>query len=441
MTLLEDRLAALGVRVPDLLLPTPEVDLHRWAVIACDQYTSRPRYWKEVDELVGDAPSTLRLTYPEVYLDDPDRQHRVDAINSAMRDYLQRGLLREHKNCMVLVRRDTSVGSRWGLLVALDLDAYSWDSGDRTLIRATEGTVLDRLPPRVAVRRDAELELPHILVLIDDPARTVIEPLAARTETLPTLYDLDLMMGGGHVRGWAVSDAASLTHVCDALEAIHSALDPADPLLFAMGDGNHSFATAKQTWNELKPTLPEADRRNHPARFALVELTNIYDEAMVFEPIHRVLVGLTRDTFENELAQHCDSYTRSEATGLDPLLAQLTTPDQGDASTQLFGLRDRDGYALYTLTHPSGSIPAATVQSVINALVENGSCTVDYIHGAQAAADLVAGQDTLAIFLTAVPKESFFSTIHADGALPRKTFSLGEADDKRFYLEARRITR
>lgn len=429
----ESTLARIGVQVADILLPRADVDLERWAVVACDQYTAQPDYWAAVEEIVADAPSTLRLIYPEVYLGEQDPGARIDAINASMRDYLARGLLDVYEHTMVLVRRETATGVvRWGLMVALDLERYSWNAEDRTLIRATEGTILDRIPPRKQVRKDAPLELPHIMVLISDIALSVIEPLAAASGGLTPVYDTPLMQHGGRVTGWAVPQD-SLPRVADALAALHDALDPAAPLLFAMGDGNHSFATAKSCWEDIKPTLAEADRATHPARYALVEIENIFDPGLEFEPIHRVLFDTTRDAFEAELARHCASFT---ATPADSVADLMTTVEA--ATTQTFGYCDATGHATYALVDPAASIPAGTLQLVIDALVDAGH-EVDYIHGAGTTSEIGAREGNLGLFLPAVPKDSFFASIVDDGALPRKTFSLGEADDKRYYLEARSI--
>jgi hypothetical protein len=429
----EQTLARIGVRLADILLPRPDVDLERWAVVACDQYTAQPGYWAAVEQLVGDSPSTLRLIYPEVYLGEPQPQARIDAINTSMRDYIERGLLDTYEKTLLLVRRQTATGVvRWGVMVALDLEQYSWNAGDRTLIRATEGTILDRIPPRKQVRKDAPLELPHIMVLISDPARSVIEPLATLSDEATPLYDATLMQHGGRVTGWSVP-AAAIPAFADALAALHDALDPADPLLYAMGDGNHSFATAKSCWEDLKTTLTNAERETHPARWALVEIENIFDPGLEFEPIHRVLFDTPRDVFEAELARHCASYTVKPARTTAEVMERVAS-----ATEQTFGYCDQDGYAAYTLTDPASSIPAGTLQAVIDALVAAGR-EVDYIHGSDATSEIGRRATHLGLFLPAVPKESFFASIVADGALPRKTFSLGEADDKRYYLESRRI--
>ncbi|HSN11822.1 MAG TPA: DUF1015 domain-containing protein, partial [Propionibacteriaceae bacterium] len=318
----DETLARIGVRLADILLPRAGVDLSRWAVVACDQYTAQPDYWARVEDLVGDSPSTLRLVYPEVHLGEPDPQARIDAINTAMRTYLDEGLFDTYESTLLLVRRETASGVvRWGVMVALDLEAYSWETGARTLIRATEGTILDRIPPRKRIRENATLELPHILVLISDPARSVIEPLTAAARLTPA-YDVELMEHGGHVTGWAVP-AEAVPAFADALARLHDGLDPADPLLFAMGDGNHSFATAKSCWEDLKPTLSDAERETHPARWALVEIENIFDEGLEFEPIHRVLFDTSREDFEAELSRHCASYTVSPATSVDEVMSRV----------------------------------------------------------------------------------------------------------------------
>jgi Protein of unknown function (DUF1015) len=429
----EQTLARIGVRLADILLPRPDVDLQRWAVVACDQYTAQSDYWAAVEELVKDTPSTLRLIYPEVFLGEPHPQSRIDAINASMRDYLERGLLDTYEETLLLVRRETTAGVvRWGVMAALDLERYSWNTDDRTLIRATEGTILDRIPPRKRIRENAPLELPHIMVLISDAARSVIEPLAAMSNSLTPVYDVELMQDGGRVTGWAVP-AQALPSFADALAALYDGLDPSDPLLFAMGDGNHSFATAKSCWEDLKTTLSDAERETHPARWALVEIENIFDQGIEFEPIHRVLFDTPREVFETELARHCASYVVSPSSTIAQLIESVS-----NATEQTFGYCDWSGYATYTLTEPEASIPAGTLQAVIDALVAAGR-EVDYIHGTEATSALGRRGANLGLFLPAIPKDSFFASIITDGALPRKTFSLGEADEKRYYLEARRI--
>lgn len=429
-------LARVGVRAPDILLPRPGTDLNAWAVVACDQFTSQPEYWQQVTELVGDKPSTLNLVFPEVHLGQPDSEARIAAINAAMRRYLADGLFASYPQTMVLIRRETGHGAvRWGLMVALDLEHYSWADDARTLIRATEGTILDRLPPRVRVREAAAVELPHIMVLISDDARRVVEPLAAATSRLTQLYDTELMLGGGRVTGWAVNSSDDLAGVAAGLGALHAGLDPDNPLLFAMGDGNHSFATAKSIWENIKSSLTAEQFENHPARFCLVEMENIHDAGLDFEPIHRVLFHTDRTIFEHALAARCHRFGRTPSPNLEDTLSQIESQD-----AQRFGYLDADGFALYELDGPGASIAAGTLQRVIDSLLADGQAEVDYIHGADVAEQLGSRDGNLALLLPPVAKDAFFNSIVADGALPRKTFSLGEAEDKRYYLEARRLT-
>ncbi len=431
---IDERLAAVSVRVPDVLVPVDGVDLSRWAVVACDQYTSQPDYWAAADAWVGDDPSTLRLVFPEVYLEELDGDARIASINATMQAYVDERLFRTLPRTMVLVGRTTAAGvTRWGLMLALDLEAYSWAADSRTPIRATEGTILDRLPPRVRIRENAALELPHIMVLIDDPGRTVIEPLVARRAALTKVYETELMLGGGHIAGWAVSSDADLGGVADALAGLAATTDPDNPLLYAMGDGNHSFATAKSIWETVKATVPPTEWTDHPARYCLVELENIFDDGIAFEPIHRVLFGVSREAFEAELGRHCGGFTYEPCADLGQLQALMSGPGQR------IGSCSAAGYGVYVLDSPDGAIAAATVQHVVDALLAVGAGTVDYIHGDDVTAELGSAPGNLGLFLPAVAKDTFFAAIVADGALPRKTFSMGEAPEKRYYLEARRI--
>ncbi len=431
-----DALRQVGVRLADILLPIPDVALDTWAVVACDQYTAQPEYWAETDAIVGDAPSTLRLIYPEVYLaESADAgRARIATINETMASYLDAGLFDTYGNGLILLRRETESGAvRWGVMVALDLEHYSWEADARTLIRATEGTILDRIPPRQRIRENAPLELPHIMVLISDPQGTVIEPLADTTDSHPVAYDTQLMQGGGRITGWHVTDDESIGSFASALTALSDTLDPDNPLLFAMGDGNHSFATAKSCWEAIKPSVPEAERADHPARYALVEIENIFDEGLEFEPIHRVLFDTPRDAFEAELARHCGSFSIERLDDVEEVMAAVET-----ATVQAFGYCDSDGYAVYVVDEPEAHIAAGTLQRVIDVLVGRGY-EVDYIHGVDVTDDLGRRPGNLGLFLAGIAKDTFFETMVSDGALPRKTFSMGEAADKRYYLEARAI--
>jgi len=431
------RLSALGVGVPDILVPNATVDLKKWAVVACDQYTSEKEYWHEVEEFVGEEPSTLRLIFPEAYLEDPDPSTRIAGINSKMEEYLRADLFKTYKESFFLVNRETGHGpGRWGLIVALDLEHYDYAKESRTYIRATEGTILSRIPPRKLIRKDAPLELPHILVLISDPHKTVIEPLIKVKQTLEKAYETDLMKGGGRLTAYQVSGESHLSQLADAFEVLHSQLDPKNPLLFAMGDGNHSLATAKSCWEDIKQELTPSERSTHPARYALVELENIFDPGLEFEPIHRVLFNIDRDTFLSYLSKACESYDLAPVQ----TLSELTDRLEHQSSIQNFGLVDSLGLVTIGLDGPQATIAAGTLQVVIDSiLLHEKSVQVDYIHGTEVTGSIGSKPGNIGLFLPALDKNVFFDTIVKDGALPRKTFSMGEAHEKRYYMEARRI--
>lgn len=318
-------------------------------------------------------------------------------------------------------------------MVALDLERYSWEKDSKSLIRATEGTILSRIPPRKEIRKDAPLEIPHIMVLISDEKRSVIEPLAAKTDSLKEVYDFDLMMNGGHLQAWAVDSDEDMAGVADAFDALTSSLDKDNPLLFAMGDGNHSFATAKSCWEDIKANLSEEERKNHPARFCLVELENIFDPGLVFEPIHRVLFNVPEDVFMEELSKNASKVNVEKVGCRNCIAKRIESQD-----VQSFGYCTKDKHAVVTLEGPSANIAAGTLQKVIDALISKGYA-VDYIHGADVTDKLGSEDGNIGLFLPAIDKGTFFDTIIKDGALPRKTFSMGEANEKRFYMESRKI--
>ena len=444
--------AGIGLQLPSLLLPRPGVDLTKWAVVACDQYTSQPDYWVRVDALVGDAPSTLRLILPEVYLGAADEAQRIQAIQATMRRYLTEGVLVSQPPGLVRLERETARGrTRKGLIVALDLEHYDFNPGAKTLIRPTEGTIIERLPPRVRVREEAPLELPHAMVLIDDLGRTVIEPLFA--EPLETLYDFPLMMDSGRVRGcrvehpvliqWVVEQLARLADPV-AFNARYGVSD--EPvLLYAMGDGNHSFATAKIIWENLKRAAPDpATVMNHPARHALVELVNLHDEGLEFEAIHRVAFGVDPARL---LAALADFFAAQDST-----LAVLDYPSweaarqawqemQRSPGRHVIAFVSQNRYGVLAIGQPRLTLPVAGLQAFLDQYLPGQSgASLDYIHGEDALEQLGAQPGNIGFYLPALAKEDFFRTVIRDGALPRKTFSIGEANEKRFYLECRRIS-
>lgn len=438
----------IGLHVPTILLPKPGIDLTRWAVIACDQYTSQPEYWHEVERLVGDSPSTLHLTFPEIYLDAPDQEARIRRINETMRRYLDEGVLVPQKPGFILVDRQTRhVASRKGLVVALDLEHYDLREGSKTLIRATEGTIVERLPPRIKVRENAAIELPHIMVLIDDPEKTVIEPLF--DQPLQPVYDVRLMMDGGRVRGWRIDDERHIRAIAEAIARL-AGLDvdenlgaEPDILLYAMGDGNHSFATAKAIWERLKAESSGLRAvMDHPARFALVELVNLHDEGLEFEPIHRVLFKVDPEAvlqaMKRYYAEAGTVVLCQDCGSMVEVKAWVQNHAREGAHVLPYAMQGRLGVA--TLDRPRHTLEVASLQTFLDDfLKQNPAAEIDYVHGDDAVLELSAKPGVMGFFLPALSKYHLFESIAKDGALPRKTFSMGEADEKRFYLECRKI--
>lgn len=432
----ENKFADLGVIVPEILLPKKGVDMTKWAVVACDQFTSQPEYWKSVEALVGDAPSTLRITLPEIFLEAPDKSSRIKKIHETMREYIDEQLF-ETKHAAVFTQRTIGGATRDGLIIALDLEQYDFRVGSQSLIRATEGTILDRIPPRVEIRNGASLESPHIMVLIDDPEMQVIEPLRAATNA-PPLYDFDLMMDGGHVSGWSIDETlleASFTSLRqlarpDAFRKRYGATEQHGVLLFAMGDGNHSLATAKTVWEMKKKDLPA----DHPLRYALVEIVNVHSPALVFEPIHRVLFGLTTDVVVAARKQWSD-LDIVKVAGREAMEKAVKTED----GKQKCGFISSEGYFVWTFMAPTSQLAVGTLQTFLDTLVKGGLAKIDYIHGAEEVSTLGRAAGNCGFYLPAMNKHDLFKTVIFDGALPRKTFSMGEANEKRYYLECRSI--
>lgn len=413
----------------DVLLPDfSKIDANKWSVVACDQFTSEPHYWEKAKELVGDSPSTLNLILPEVYLSETEK--RVPTVNANMREYID-GVLLSHPDTMIYIERTQSDGSvRHGVLLAVDLEEYEYTKGASSLIRATEATVIERIPPRVAVRRGARIELPHVMLLVDDPDRTVIEPLS-KADGIQTAYDFELMLGGGHIKGSYVSEAEQ-ERITSALTDLVSeenmtkryGKEGLAPLLFAVGDGNHSLASAKAAYEEVKAKLGDA-ASEHPSRYALCEVVNIHDEALKFEPIYRVMFGVDPEEFLSELGKYADS--------LD-----------GDAEAQtveyLYGEGENKKCGSIIFNKPYQQLTVGTLQTFIDEYIKkNPGVEVDYIHGEASVEALSAKEGALGFMFGGMQKSQLFKTVIFDGALPRKTFSMGHAEDKRYYLECRRI--
>lgn len=432
----------IGVQVADVLLPRPGIDLQKWAVIACDQFTSQPDYWEKVAALVGDAPSTFHLILPEVYLGTPEETRRIQSAQETMRRYLEANLFEAYTG-LIYVERTVGEKTRRGLIMALDLEKYEFTPGAQSLIRATEGTILERIPPRMRIREGALLELPHILVLIDDPERTVIEPVAEQSERLPLLYDFDLMLGSGHLRGRWVDDPSLEQQVVRALERLASpevfytkygVNHDKGVLLFAVGDGNHSLATAKSVWEKIKAQVGP----DHPARYALVEIENLYDEGLEFEPIHRVVFNAQRDMLTDLKAWFGERLTLQPCVSEEEMVDRVHCPPT--QNEHCFGVISPQGYWLAQVHQPDSNLPVGTLQTFLDAWLKQASgAKIDYIHGREVVVTLGRQQGNYGFYLPAMPKTELFRTVILDGVLPRKTFSMGEAIEKRFYMEARRI--
>lgn len=431
------------IRLPKLLMPREGIDLSKWAVIACDQYTSQPDYWNNADSIVGDAPSTLRLTLPEVYLEQPDVKERTAKIQDAMLRYQQDGTLTEYEPGMMLVERTTKSGTRRGVVLSFDLEAYDYQAGSQSLIRPTEKTVVERIPPRLAVREGASLELPHIMLLIDDPDRKVIEPLFADKDAFHKAYDTDLMLDGGHLSGWFVPEGKETAALIERLNGL------ADPetfnkkygltgehavLPYAVGDGNHSMATAKANWERIKQDLSEEERQDHPARFVLAEVVNIHDDSLEIEGIHRVLFHI----HPREVFQAADDFFR-----LHGGMAYCGDPKSAPSTNvQSFPCMFHGEQVTLCIVDSPWALPVATLQNFLDDFLEkNPKSHIDYIHGADVVRELSQDARNMGFLLPDPAKEDLFRGVILDGVLPRKTFSMGEAQEKRYYMEARKIVK
>ena len=425
---MNEKFKNLGFYPADILLPK-DADMTKWAVVACDQFTSQPEYWQAVEETVQDAPSTLRLILPEAKLNGPDVDKDIATINASMEKYLGEDVFKPLSGSLIYIERTQSDGKvRHGLIGMVDLDQYDFTPGSGALIRATEGTVLSRIPPRVKVRQDAPIELPHVMLLIDDPDKTVIEPLTAASGDMEKLYDFDLQQGGGHLTGWKLTDgqmdgvADALTGLCaDSEMQKKYGMSGVAPLLFAVGDGNHSLATAKQCYENLKKVTPESEWASLPARYALVEVVNNHDDALGFEPIHRVLFDVDHEDF---MAAFKAAYPNAHAGKGEGHVIEVVWEGHDD---------------FITVPDPKVQLAVGTLQGVIDEYLKSHGGEVDYIHGDEVTKELGSKPGNMGFLLPAMGKEQLFKTVMADGVLPRKTFSMGHAQDKRYYVEARKI--
>lgn len=411
----------------DILLPK-NTDMSKWAVVACDQYTSQPEYWKETENITAGEKSALNLILPEVYLEDKDVDERISGIHKNMESYLESGLFEEYKNSLIYIERTQSDGKvRAGIVGKIDLEQYDYSKGSKSQVRATEATVVERIPPRLKVRNGAPIELPHIMILIDDSEKTVVEPLADKTAEMKKLYDFSLMQGGGAIKGWLLDDEASDKVLCalDKLADLDSfnakyGLNETSPLVYAMGDGNHSLATAKAYYEKLKAENPDKDLSESPARYALVEIVNLHSPALEFEAIHRIVTDVDVQKLEDEVTKALElSDTPSEQ--------KITIVKNGVHVDKYVG-------------KPLSKLAVGSLQITLDRLLAEMGGKIDYIHGIDVVDKLSKNDGAIGFVLPDMAKSELFPTVICDGALPRKTFSMGHAEDKRFYVEARKIS-
>lgn len=410
----------------NILLPK-DTDMTKWSVIACDQYTSEPEYWADVEKIVGNNPSTLNLTLPEIYLEESDVEERIKKINLNMEELVNSDFFNEYKDSMIYLERTGADGKvREGLIGIVDLEDYSYEKGSQTLIRATEKTVIERIPPRVKVRENASLELPHIMILIDDEKKEIIESLKNKVSENDKLYDFDLMKNGGHVKGYLLNESTmdevdkSLERLMDK-EYFERKYDVTDKgvLLFAMGDGNHSLATAKACYENLKKKIGEEEALNSKARYALVELVNLHSNALEFEAINRVIFNTNSVDLLNKLKEYYN----------------INKEGNGQKVRVITNNIDEDWY----IENPKSNIAVGSIQLFLDEYLSNNDGKIDYIHGDDVTRELGSKENNVGFIFEAMKKTDLFKTVILDGALPRKTFSMGHANDKRYYLEARKI--
>lgn len=457
----------------DILLPDKEVDMSRWSVIACDQFTSEPKYWEDVERIVGDAPSTLRLTLPEVYLESDEETVRLKDIRDSMEDYVARELLTVYPGAMIYIERTDSAGKvRAGIIGAIDLEMYDYHKDSASPVRATEGTIEERIPPRLRVRRNAPIELPHIMLLIDDIKKTVIEELGDKVSAMEPLYNFDLMKGGGHLKGWLLNPPMQkkVLHALDTLAQAQStdsdissapdirkvseadSVTEGNPLLFAVGDGNHSLATAKEYYEQFKAAHPKEDLSSHPARFALAEIVNLHSPALEFEAIHRIVTNVNTDDLFTRMTKFL-GLVRDNTKEAE--YRQLLGRQREDSGATLVGGEDeafsqqsmiivlKGQEEKVIITKPTSRLTVGSLQNFLDMYIEEHSdkedIKMDYIHGRDNLKALTWQPGSIGFILPDMAKEELFPSVKADGALPRKTFSMGHAEDKRYYTECRKI--
>ena len=412
----------------DILIPNTE-KLEKWSVVACDQYTSEPEYWEQVKKITDGYPTALNIIFPEVYLEDGDADERIRKINETMREYLDKGLFTEYKDALIYTERTQTDGkTHKGVIGVLDLEEYDYSKGSQSKIRATEGTVMSRIPPRRKIRIDAPLEMPHIIMLIDDRKKEIIEPLADKKSEFKKLYDFDLMQNSGHICGY-LTDDVSKKRVVDMIEKLEDKAEFEEKygvkdkgvLVIAAGDGNHSLATAKRCWEEIKETLTPEEAEHHSARYALAEIMNIHDEALEFEPIQRVVFGVDPEKVMESFMEY---------------YPEISYTDNGGQKIR-YTFQGKEGNVY--VKNPPSNLSVGTLQKFLDDYTAKNGGKIDYIHGDDVVRSLTETENTIGFMVDKMAKNDLFATVIKDGSLPRKTFSMGNAADKRFYLECRKI--
>lgn len=414
-----------ALKPADILVPKESVDMEKWAVIACDQYTSEPEYWNKTAEIVGNNYSSLNMILPEIYLEDSDVSDRISNIHNTMEKYLSENIFDEYKDSMIYVERIQSNGIlRAGIIGKIDLEEYDFNKSSTSQVRATEATVIERIPPRIKVRDGAPLELPHIMILIDDDKKTVIEPLESQKKDMKKLYDFNLMQGGGKISGYLIdhkkcADIISSLNKLGNAESFKTKYGSDNVLLYAMGDGNHSLATAKEFYEQLKRNNPDKDFSNHPARYALAEIVNLHSPALDFEAIHRIVT-------ETDVAKLTDA-----------LYSELKLSDEPSEQSFRIVLNGKEKNVF--IHNQTSNLTVGSLQNFIDKYLSENKGKVDYIHGTDVVTKLSENENSIGFILPDMGKEQLFPTVIKDGALPRKTFSMGHAEDKRYYIECRKI--
>ena len=443
MKLINKKLGNVAIKIPNILFPKNTIDLNKWAVIACDQYTSDEQYWNNVSKKIGFSPSTYKLMLPEVHLESPNKNKMLKKISSEMKKYLRNKTLLPLGDGFMYIERVTSYGNiRKGIIICIDLDMYDYKKDSTSLIRPTENTILNRIPPRVKIRESAVIELPHVMLLIDDPNKTVIEPLSSMKNSYNKLYDFNLMLNGGHIEGYHINSIQDMEHLSKSLHDLANKENfnrkyntDKELLLFAVGDGNHSLASAKSHWENIKSTLDIKEIDSHPARYALVEIINIRDESLNFEPIHRVLFNTNLNDFIEFLK--LDEIEIHKYTDIEQL-KQKVYEKAFSKNEHSFGLICDKKYLFVTIKNTTSSLACGTIQTLVDKFIGEKETQIDYIHDIEGLLN-ISTDKSIGFLMPPIDKSNFFKTIIEEGTMPRKTFSMGHADEKRFYLETRKI--